>query len=1508
MLQSVADTEPTSSSAQLIGLQDERYAPAVGSKRRPNRPVPSPLQESTTARSASDGRRPSMLGLSSRAVQSQEHIHTANSLPVDRVRAPNPGKKASNNPELDAIRSAVTRDALREEAQKAAPSASQSRNVSAPVLAAAAHLSPPTSPTMISSSRAASRPDPRPIDGPPIMPRTASIDSTVSSVSSSTTTSQRPNGTSAYRVSQESAGPQDVASIIATAGSAEAAVQKLLNDKNQAASHNAQLWRLVEKQRAMILGLNKDLEKSLKEKERYRRKLKDHLVQSQSAPVLPTASQQADETSTRDPSESPALLPERGSDVGSSVAAPAGMRGFSLDSRKVSDASDVASVGPRRSDTPQDASNAPSSGLPATPQSANSSNATARDPERSGVGSATAQHDGKASAPEALQRMGTGRPPISPNAITSPSNPKPPGTFVTTNSKAAGLPSPAQGLSSPKSAIRKAPPAPLQLSPKPITNMTNTIVDASDSEYEDDPDSARAEQMTRGRRKTREEDDREREAMAQQEMEYRSRSKKEKKSKSRPAQQTEVASDLPSTAAPQPAAVEPRPESRTRAQQQAYQPAADPVTILRQRALSDAAGMLQKSHTAPSLMSPGLPMSPRPMDKPLNSPMPRAPNKLLNSIPMSPKAGMPAGLPLSPRAPRHPLPLPPQTPLTFTSPHLARAEAYHQQAQIQPSSLADRLRPSPDPSPELERPSTSSDPVPMSPGEVYRGLVTEQYPDLLLPPNALPSIYVKTSSSRMKPSRQSFIAPKHADESSVLTLAVHERSDNKQLWRVEKTLAAIALLDTQIKSVCAFRDRLPDKTLFAGHAPARIDARRAAVDSYFDRMLDSVQDERAARVVCKFLSTDAIGATGGDYFGAVAEARPDTPIAKLRAQRAGYLTKRGKNFGGWKARYFVLDGPNFKYFEAPGGAHLGSIKLQNAQIGKQSHNATHLTQEDEDNQFRHAFLILEPKKKDSTSLVRHVLCAESDEERDAWVDALLQYVDWKDEEDDVAKGTQISRPGIDITGARSPRLQKSMNDLRPPSRSKEAAHNGHDPLRAMHYNDTVPGEAPVIGPAGTRKLGTPSPPHDASFPGPIEQAASVHPTISGPTNLQVISNAGDWGMKPPPTPQAKDHSKDKKRSMFAAFRGRSSSDLALGMASPAFPPQEQRYMAGIRAVFGVPLADAVEFAHPADATTELPAVVYRCIEYLTIRNAIAEEGIFRLSGSNTVIRSLKERFNTEGDVDLAADEIYYDIHAVASLLKLYLRELPASILTRELHLEFLQCLEMHGLEKIVALNVLVNRLPRPNRALLQALSAFLLSIVNNADVNKMNVRNGESAQNRTVRDHLANNITVGIVFAPTLNVPAPLISSFVEDQSFIFGRPIDAAESPIVEREITAQPPPTDLRSPRKQMFSDLPTPGYHQTSFQSFGNVHANDTGFAPIQQSYANYQMAPQGEGGFGSLNDALRSPTVYGTSANGQPSARDVKAKRRESAMMMLNPSATPQKKISMSRLREEEGASF
>lgn len=119
-------------------------------------------------------------------------------------------------------------------------------------------------------------------------------------------------------------------------------------------------------------------------------------------------------------------------------------------------------------------------------------------------------------------------------------------------------------------------------------------------------------------------------------------------------------------------------------------------------------------------------------------------------------------------------------------------------------------------------------------------------------------------------------------------------------------------------------------------------------------------------------------------------------------------------------------------------------------------------------------------------------------------------------------------------------------------------------------------------------------------------------------------------------------------------------------------------------------------------------------------------------------------------------------------------------------------------------------------------------------------------------------------------------------------------------------------------MFSDLPTP--QTATFQSFphhlsaNNADDRDTGLAPLHPTYANYSVAPQGDGAYSSLNDALRSPGMYpqhGDSSGGATPAppRDVKAQRRQSAMLGFGlGGGGPQKKTSMSKLREQEGASF
>ncbi|KAF2752782.1 RhoGAP-domain-containing protein, partial [Pseudovirgaria hyperparasitica] len=1215
------------------------------------------------------------------------------------------------------------------------------RNVSASV-AFPVGITPPSSPiTMQSQSR------PQHTETRPTPPRNDSIDSAVSSISSNTSQQfNRPIPSHSYQFSHESVSPNppDMATLLISTGSAEAAVKNLWKEKQSASVHNAQLWRLVEKQRAMILGLNKDLERALKDKERYRKKLKEQLSQM---PPLPGTVQKTEQASQRDLSQFPADGIEVHDGFSSSTSAlEDGRASSALEFRKGSEAvpTQLQQGSPLEQSPIQPSSSVSEAGSTKRALSADTSALDFR-------ALRAATH-----VPSSLQNA------TSPNTrsdldVSSYAQVKlgAPAVSITQATPIIG----ANGFEYFVPPLRKAPPAPLDLSSSKRVSASlhqANQSEESDTDYDDILGVTEIPQPDRGRRKTREDDDRVREALASQEDEARSRSKRKSKSKSK---------NTPQSAAPEPKSG----QGVTHTSPILYLPKSPrqlPSAPASLNAILSPVGSEKSAKRgnviSPPILSPGLPVSPRPSDRPIGSPAPRLPHQAMVSPPMSPRAN---GLPLSPRAPRQPLPLPPNTPLSFASPHLARAVNYGK-AQIQPTINTDlHLKP-----PDLTAEEKSSHGLsePSSPQIIDRSLMCDQYPGILLPPNCLPLIQVKVSSSRLRPSRHSMLATKSLDE-DVFTLALYARSDNRQLWRNEKTIGALPNLHQQLQMLCPeYTASLPDRSLFNGHAPAKIDARRTALTKYFDELLDTPIDEIAAMVVCEFFSSDVIGCEVDETLSPIeAPSSAGGISSKGKSRMYGYLTKRGKNFGGWKARYFVLEGPELRYYESDGGAHLGTIRLQSAQIGKQSQQQQTSSQDDSDNQFRHAFLIREPKRKDSTSLVRHVLCAESDGERDQWVDALLQYVECTDD-------------GV-ISPSDKKAIHSNKNELR--SQRKENSptdkFDRDDNLQAMKYEEAVQRDAPQKGPTLRQHHVMPSPTHRS-----FDSGRQNHPAISGPTNGTVIHDTGIWGNKSlEPTSV-----KIKKRSIFG-FGGKITPDIV----GDHIPSEPLMAPPPNRVIFGLPLAEAVKHSAPIGIDTQLPAVVYRCLEYLQAKGAEHEEGIFRLSGSNITIKALRERFNNEGDVRLLDGQLH-DMHAVASLLKLYLRELPASILTRDLHLAFLRVLEPSTAreDRVWVLNELVHKLPSVNRELLQALSSFLIDIVTNSDVNKMTIRN------------------VGIVFAPTLNIPAPLISLLLTEYSDIFGhvpQPDEMARQP---REITVTAPPEDsdaIRSPRHQMFSNLPTP-----------------------------------------------------------------------------------------------------
>ncbi|KAJ5894410.1 hypothetical protein N7495_006101, partial [Penicillium taxi] len=1158
-----------------------------------------------------------------------------------------------------------------------------------------------------------------------IMPRTSSIDSAISSLSSA-------SHKSSFDVKALS--QADISHLINAAGSAEAVIVHLLKEKHHAASQNSQLWKLVDKQRTLILGLNKDLERAFKEKEKYKKKVKE--LQDLTPPL-------------------------------STVTALA------------------------------------NSGIQAKPEPE-----TERKDERPPI-----------DQPSIVPPSTSARILIEDGAGLSPSS---------------DIPSPTESDGKLPHPSRKPPPAPLNLRLDDNTCEEPTYLD-SESDY-GDADIPSTDRDDRGRRKTREEDDRDREAAQTKDVEN-----KGSVGTARIGSFTSVDPEM----APRNLATRSPPNVGGSGTIGSVLNSNPKLTTLNVRPYASMP------------KSPGLPMSPRPEDRPLGSPLPRMPRDL-NAMAASStgQAYNTPGLPLSPRAGNYPAQFP-------RGNHLPTMD-----------------------------PTVKIDKSPRSPWfpelSISKRLVSDEYPGLLLPPNALPVIQVRVSSSRLRPSRNSYMVSKPLDEEPVFTLSVISRSEMSELWRVEKVIASLPYLDQQVRQLASLSVRLPDRSIFSGHSPAKIDARRAALNTYFDSLLNTRMDEKAALIICQFLTNDAIEPRDDETSLLKGPSHSKLDVSRGpdgRPRKEGYLTKRGKNFGGWKARYFVLQGPDLKYFESPGGPHMGTIKLHHAQIGKQSHSPSGqgssppATEEDADHQYRHAFLILEPKKKDSLALVRHVLCAESDEERDTWVDALMEYVESPSSDNESQGKPQVKSKQQSSSSGSKAKAVPSSGGKRLPKGVESLEHEIGGSVQGFSFDDTIAAEPPILGssldqaPRSPRILALSTDLKDTnqSWIDPASQSPKI---ISAPTNGTVIQDLQAWGNKTTTS------TKEKKRSIWG-FRTRSSFDLTAH--DSGINPIHAERKEPVRAVFGIPLAEAVKHCAPLGVDIELPAVVYRCIEYLHAKGAADEEGIFRLSGSNVVIKGLKERFNNEGDVDFLAGDQYYDVHAVASLFKQYLRELPTTVLTRELHLDFLRVLELDDREKkVAAFNSLVHCLPQPNLSLLRALSLFLIEIVNNSDVNKMTVRN------------------VGIVFAPTLNIPAPVFSMFLTDFDSIFGD-TGSASSPTIELTVDHSLSADDIRSPRHQMFSDIPTPSYNQSSFPSNGvpptDHHdnprgTNDTGFIPMQPTYDApthrhdvYNQHNQHKGAsssFGSLNGML-SPS--------QEDTRSAKAKRRESSMLLLESMVHP-----------------
>ncbi|XP_049419798.1 rho GTPase-activating protein 22 isoform X1 [Epinephelus fuscoguttatus] len=156
-------------------------------------------------------------------------------------------------------------------------------------------------------------------------------------------------------------------------------------------------------------------------------------------------------------------------------------------------------------------------------------------------------------------------------------------------------------------------------------------------------------------------------------------------------------------------------------------------------------------------------------------------------------------------------------------------------------------------------------------------------------------------------------------------------------------------------------------------------------------------------------------------------------------------------------------------------------------------------------------------------------------------------------------------------------------------------------------------------------------------------------------------------------------------------------------------------------IFGQRLEDTVQYERKFGPRLA-PLLVEQCVDFIRERG-LDEEGLFRMPGQANLVKELQEAFDC-GDKPLFDSNT--DVHTVASLLKLYLRELPEPVIPFCKYEDFLTCAQLLAKDEeegVQELGKQVNTLPLPNYNLLTYICKFLDEVQSHSSENKMSVQN-----------------------------------------------------------------------------------------------------------------------------------------------------------------------------------------
>ncbi|XP_007065540.2 rho GTPase-activating protein 25 isoform X1 [Chelonia mydas] len=218
-------------------------------------------------------------------------------------------------------------------------------------------------------------------------------------------------------------------------------------------------------------------------------------------------------------------------------------------------------------------------------------------------------------------------------------------------------------------------------------------------------------------------------------------------------------------------------------------------------------------------------------------------------------------------------------------------------------------------------------------------------------------------------------------------------------------------------------------------------------------------------------------------------------------------------------------------------------------------------------------------------------------------------------------------------------------------------------------------------------------------------------------------------------------------------------------------------------VFGQRLAETVAYEQKFGQHL-VPILVETCAEFIR-EHGMNEEGIFRLPGQDNLVKQLRDAFDAGERPSFDRDT---DVHTVASLFKLYLRELPEPVVPWLQYEDFLLCGMLLNADEMKGHQELVKQLsvlPRVNYNLLSYICRFLHEIQLNSSVNKMSV------------DNLATVIGVNII-RPKIEDPAVIMRGTPQIQRVMTVMISDHAKLFPVSKDEPPSPPATQRNDSKK--------------------------------------------------------------------------------------------------------------